>query len=356
MTKERYVELDLAKGVGILFVIIGHIQYISEDFRNFIVAFHIPLFFIIAGMLICIQEEDKKSLAKTVVKKGRSILQPYFIFSLIFIIAQYVAYRMGSTITLQLVKENIYLTVIFYGMSVIWFLGALFAGETAFLVVIKSFKKKWTLICLILWAVVSCLANRYLQYFSETYRELPYIRYLAYFLQMVIRIGIIAFFVGAGYYLWLIRQRIKINSLAAGIFGILCLFATVFISRLNGGVDLHYLVFNHELLYFLGTFSGSLGILSICFGIKGFIKFPFLKILQFYGKNSLVVMLTHVDTYLMYASTIVVMHFNKDIQEYQGNIRFCTELFFLVAGAEAVIIFIINRYFPWMVGKRRRRS
>ena len=142
MTKERYVELDLAKGVGILFVIMGHIQYISDNFRNFIVAFHIPLFFIIAGMLICIHEEDKKSLAKTVMKKGRSILQPYFIFSLIFIIAQYEAYRIGSSITLELVKQNIYLTLIFYGMSVIWFLGALFAGEMAFLVVIKSFKKK----------------------------------------------------------------------------------------------------------------------------------------------------------------------------------------------------------------------
>lgn len=356
MTKERYVELDLAKGVGILFVITGHIQYISENFRNFIVAFHIPLFFVIAGMLICIHEEDKKSLAKTVMKKGRSILQPYFIFSLIFIIAQYVAYRIGSSITLELVKQNIYLTLIFYGMSVIWFLGALFTGEMAFLAVIKIFRKKWTPLVLILWMVISCIANRALQYYRGIYGNLPYTNYLAYFLQMIIRIGIIAFFVGVGFYLWMCRQKVKIFSPAAGIFGIICLFITVLISRLNGGVDLHYMVFHNEFLYFCGTITGSIGVLGICYGLRNFIKFPLLKVLDFYGKNSLIVMLTHVDTYLMYASTIVVMHFNKDIADYQGNVRFCTELFLLVAAAEAVVIFVINRYFPWMVGKKRRRK
>lgn len=356
MAKERYVELDLAKGVGILFVIMGHIQYISENFRNFIVAFHIPLFFIIAGMLICIHEEDKKSLAKTVMKKGRSILQPYFIFSLIFIIAQYEAYRIGSSITLELVKQNIYLTFIFYGMSVIWFLGALFTGEMAFLVVIKSFKKKWTPSVLVLWMIISCIANRALQYYKGIYGSLSYMNYLGYFLQMVIRIGIIAFFVGLGFYFWMFRQKIKISSLAAGLTGVAALFATVFISRLNGGVDLHYMVFHNEFLYFCGTVTGSIGVLGICYGLKDFIKFPLLRILEFYGKNSLIVMLTHVDTYLMYASTIVVMHFNKDILDYEGNIRFCTELFLLVTAAEAVVILVINRYFPWMVGKKRRRK
>lgn len=356
MIRERYVELDLAKGMGILFVILGHIQYISENFRNFIVAFHIPLFFIIAGMLICIHEEDKASLAKTVMKKGRSILQPYFIFSLIFIIAQYEAYLVGSSITLELVKQNIYLTLIFYGMSVIWFLGALFAGEAGFLAVIKICRKKWTPLVLVLWMIISCIANRCLQYYSGIYGSAPYMNYLMYFLQMIIRIGIIAFFVGLGFYFWLWKQKIKISSLAAVVLGIIFLLVTVLISRLNGGVDLHYMVFHNEFLYFCGTISGSMGILGVCYGLKGFIKFPLLKALEFYGKNSLIIMLTHVDTYLMYASTIVVMHYNKDILDYQGNFRFCTELFLLVLAAETVIIFVINHCFPWMVGKRRRRK
>lgn len=355
MTKERYVELDLAKGAGILLVITGHIQYISENFRNFIVAFHIPLFFIIAGMLIRIQEEDKKSLAKTVIKKTRSILQPYFIFSLIFIIAQYIAYRIGSSMTLELVKENIYLTVIFFGMSVLWFLGALFAGEMAFLIVIKSCKRKWTPFVLVLWAVLSCAANRYLQYYSGVYGERPY---LMYFCMMIIRIGIVAFFIGFGFYFWKIWQKMKVAPFWSFLEGgVLCLAATGWISRVNGGTDLHYLIFHHETLYFAGAILGSTGVVGIAYGIKGLMKYPvlkqLLKVLEFYGKNSLIVMMTHVDTYLMYASTILVMHFNQDISDYNGNAAFCAELFLLVTAAEGIVILIVNRWFPWMIGKKR---
>ena len=324
MTKERYAELDLAKGAGILLVITGHIQYISEDFRNFIVAFHIPLFFIIAGMLIHIQEEDKKSLAKTVMKKSRSILQPYFIFSLIFIVAQYIAYRIGSSITLELVKQNIYLTVISFGMSVLWFLGALFIGEMTFLAVIKSCKKKWTPMILFIWMILSCFANRCLKNYNGIYGERPYLNY---FYMMIIRIGIIAFFIGVGFYFWEIREKIRIVPWLAGLTGVLCLAATVVISRINGGVDLHFLILHHEVLYFAGAILGSMGIVGIAYGLKKFVKFPLLKVLEFYGKNSLIVMMTHVDTYLMYVSTIFVMHFNKDILDYNGNVKFCIELF-----------------------------
>lgn len=355
MTKKRYAQLDIAKGIGALLVITGHIQYISEGFRDFIVAFHIPLFFIIAGMLICIQEEDKKSLAKTVIKKSRSILQPYFIFSLIFIVAQYEAYRIGSTITLELVKQNIFLTCIMYGMSVMWFLGALFVGELAFLGVIKICKKRAP-VCFVIWLIISCIANRYLQYFCAIHADMPHISYWMYFFQVIIRIGIIATFIGVGFYLWRLRKKVKVAPWAAGIVGVFALLVTVWISRINGGVDLHFLVFNNELLYFAGAILGSVGIIGISTAVKDLYKFPLFRLLGFYGKNSLIVMLTHVDTYVMYASAILVMHYNKHITDYYGNIEFCIKLFLLVAFIEAIAIFIINRFFPWMVGKERREK
>ena len=355
MTKKRYAELDIAKGIGALLVITGHIQYISEGFRDFIVAFHIPLFFIIAGMLICIQEEDKKSLAKTVMKKCRSILQPYFIFSLIFIVAQYEAYRIGSTITLELVKQNIFLTCIMYGMSVMWFLGALFAGELAFLGVIKICKK-WAPVCFVIWLIISCIANRYLQYFCAIHADIPHISYWMYFFQVIIRIGIIVTFIGVGFYLWRLRKKVKVAPWAAGIVGVIALLVTAWISRINGGVDLHFLVFNNELLYFAGAILGSVGIIGISTSVKDLYKFPLFGLLGFYGKNSLIVMLTHVDTYVMYASAILVMHYNKHITDYYGNIEFCIKLFLLVAFIEAIAIFIINRFFPWMIGKERREK
>lgn len=354
MTKKRYVELDLAKGAGILLVIIGHIQYIGGNLRNFIVAFHIPLFFIIAGMLLQIQREDEKSLAKTAVKKARSVLQPYYIFSLLFILLQYVMYRFGRSMTLEMIKQNIYLTVISCGMSVLWFLGALYVGEIAFLFVIKLCKKRLTPLILLIWAALSCLAGRWLQYDSGFYIENFYLTYLCI---TVIRIGIIAFFIGFGYYFWLLWQKIRIMPLAAFAGGALCLMITVWISRLNGGVDLHYLIFQQEGLYFAGALLGSIGVIGVACGAAEGMKYPvckqILKLTEFYGKNSLIVMMTHVDTYLMYAATVLVMHFNKDISDYYGNFRFCAELFLLVTAAEGIVVLVINRWFPWMIGKRQ---
>jgi len=356
MAKERYVELDIAKGIGSLLVIMGHIQYISTDLRGFIVAFHIPLFFIIAGMLIHINHEDEKRLRETAKKKGKSILQPYIIFSILFLLIQFVLYKSGKFITLEMIRQNIYLTVIFYGMSVLWFLASLFAGEMLFLLAVKSCKKKWTFLILLVWVFISCFANRYLQNYSAFYGDRTLVLYLSFLGQMILRIGIAAFFIGIGFYLWMLKEKIKITGWAAGLVGILCLGLTIVISRINGVTDLHYLIFHNEILYFMGAVLGSLGVIGISYSVKEFVRFPVFRLLQFYGKNSLIVMLTHVDTYLMYVSTIVVMHFNKDILEYNGNIRFCTELFLLVTIAEGIGIIMINRWFPWMIGKNSGRK
>lgn len=352
MAKKRYVELDIAKGIGSLLVIMGHIQYISTDLQEFIVAFHIPLFFIVAGMLIYINHEDDKRLWETAKKKGRSILQPYVIFSVLFLIIQFVLYKSGKFITLEIIKQNIYLTVIFYGMSVLWFLAALFAGEMTFLGIIKCCKRKWTFWVLLAGVFIACLANRFLQNYTAVYSDRTFVIYLSFLGQMILRIGIVAFFIGIGFYLWMLKEKITITGWAAGPAGVVCLGLTVVISQVNGVTDLHYLIFNHEILYFLGAVLGSIGVIGVSYSLKEFVGFPLLKLLQYYGKNSLIIMLTHVDTYLMYISTIVVMHFNKDILEYQGNVRFCTELFLLVTAAEGIGIIIINRWFPWMIGKK----
>lgn len=353
MAKERYVELDIAKGIGSLLVIMGHIQYISTGFRAFIVSFHIPLFFVAAGMLIYINHEDEKRLWETAKKKGRSILQPYVIFSILFLLIQLALYKFEESITLELIRQNIYLTLIFYGMSVLWFLAALFAGEMAFLGVVKWCKKKWALLVLAAWVLIACIANRYLQSYSAIYGDRTSAVYLSFLGQMILRIGIVAFFIGIGFYLWMFKEKITMTGWAAGLVGAACLGLTIVISQINGVTDLHYLIFHNEFLYFSGAVLGSIGVIGISYSLKEFAKFPLLKLLQFYGKNSLIVMLTHVDTYLMYFSTIIVMHFNKDILEYNGNVRFCTELFLLVTIAEGIGIIIINEWFPWMIGRKR---
>jgi acyltransferase len=47
----REVYLDIVKGIGILLVVIGHLQ-LDNVIRNFIYAFHMPLFFYVGGGIV----------------------------------------------------------------------------------------------------------------------------------------------------------------------------------------------------------------------------------------------------------------------------------------------------------------
>lgn len=48
MQKKNYI--DIAKGIGIILVILGH-SGVNSEIKDFIYGFHMPLFFVISGYL-----------------------------------------------------------------------------------------------------------------------------------------------------------------------------------------------------------------------------------------------------------------------------------------------------------------
>ena len=49
--KERIGYYDIARGLGIIFVVIGHIDTFYVPFRNVVISFHMALFLMVSGML-----------------------------------------------------------------------------------------------------------------------------------------------------------------------------------------------------------------------------------------------------------------------------------------------------------------
>ena len=49
---ERIAWIDAAKGIGILLVVLGHTFNIPVWLHNWIYSFHMPLFFLLAGLII----------------------------------------------------------------------------------------------------------------------------------------------------------------------------------------------------------------------------------------------------------------------------------------------------------------
>ncbi len=78
--KNRQTWLDVLKGIGIILVIYGHV-YQNEIFVQFVYAFHMPLFFVAAGWLY--KEYD---VIYYVRHKFYTVLIPYYSFGMITII------------------------------------------------------------------------------------------------------------------------------------------------------------------------------------------------------------------------------------------------------------------------------
>ncbi len=74
--KKRIHYLDIAKGLGILLVIVGH-SHCPKELRNFIYLFHMPFFFFLSGYLLT----RKRRFIEFLIGRIRYLLIPYFMFA-----------------------------------------------------------------------------------------------------------------------------------------------------------------------------------------------------------------------------------------------------------------------------------
>ena len=140
--KERYKELDLMKGIGILLVYIGH----SFNFTNFkwtkiffflgstTYSFHMPLFFFISGLLSNTNKEI--NLEKFYKGKLKRLLIPYLFINLIDFIPRTLFPKLVNS-EFGGLKE-----VLLYGTKISWFVYTLFIIFMIFPILDKYILKK----------------------------------------------------------------------------------------------------------------------------------------------------------------------------------------------------------------------
>lgn len=81
MAENRNIALDIAKGIGILLVIVGHTAGMKHIGHELIYSFHMPLFFIIAGYLY--HRQDIKTL---IAKSAKRLLIPWIVAILLQVV------------------------------------------------------------------------------------------------------------------------------------------------------------------------------------------------------------------------------------------------------------------------------
>jgi acyltransferase len=149
MQSERTHWIDIARGIGIIFIIYAHMLG-SKDPRYLFYAFHIPLFFFLSGV---VYNPKKYGNFLTFLKKSiKGLLVPYFIFAFISFILWLVGLKTLNFFSPEIIKQ--FLSIFYansnYGLmafnDVLWFLPALFVTRILFALIVNFSAKTKTLV------------------------------------------------------------------------------------------------------------------------------------------------------------------------------------------------------------------
>ena len=91
MDSKRDASVDIAKGIGILFVIGGHCGFDIPDFPTY--SFHMPLFYFIGGFFLT----PRRSFAEVIIHRSKTLLFPYVKYNLFFGIVSFLLSFIGIT-------------------------------------------------------------------------------------------------------------------------------------------------------------------------------------------------------------------------------------------------------------------
>lgn len=277
MMSKRIDALDLAKGIGIILVIIGHCIPIKSVPCQIIFTFHMPLFFLISGYFFR-TEEKFPTLIK---KKSKSLLWPFVrYFSLGLAVTLIVpAWRSGLSWA-GIKKDLILADPNAVHNSSIWFLVALFF----------VFILAWVLLKTPLWLNLPVIAALYffgMWYASNKFRVFGYAR-LPFNLDVVpvaILFFVTGFYMKKAGILQILTRSFIYETLSFIVFSVITGIAYIN----NGYVNLHGLKFGNPFWFVTGGLAGTFAILSLCCLISRLRGFASIlkKLLLWYGRRSL---------------------------------------------------------------------
>ena len=118
--REKHLEyIDMVKGIGIALVVIGHSTYVSEPVLTWLTSFHMPLFFVVSGILFAYKKSEAEPFGAYVRKRFCGMILPYFWFSLIYLAVDcYYLYAHPEVIDRAFIRSAVLKAVSFYGIYV----------------------------------------------------------------------------------------------------------------------------------------------------------------------------------------------------------------------------------------------
>lgn len=342
MLKERKQFIDFAKGIGIILVVLGHLDTGGQLSREMIYAFHMPLFFILSGIFAKTKSDYKSYLKKSFC----TLYIPYLFFTVMDTVIFSALNLLRHQSVSALIKSNLFALIGFdfkVNNRPLWFLFALFVIRIAYYFIDKNKSVKYL-------SAILCVAFVFLQN-SGVFSPLKN----CVFIMAVPGLAFYIFGNLLGKYILNLDKIIdenKDNSFVRYILSVLSVIGLfvllAFTAHANGSIDMTVYKFGNAVLYFMNAFIGSFAVLILSVLLSKIRVFS--KPLIFYGSNSIIIMICH---YYICRTVIpsAMSHFGLSDYIYHP----ITQLISLIAILLIMIpvIQIANRYFYFLFGKRK---
>lgn len=338
-TVHRIEEFDIARGIAILLVVVGHALPVGSYGRIFIYSFHIPLFFVLAGLTMKDSGSSDRLLMRVLAEK--KLIAVYVYFTVIYLAYDLIS-RVGfQGFELDFIGWDLYQTVVLYGINVLWFVSSLFLARQFVRFIrmkVKNMKIQVLLVALIL--IVCCAVSSVLNRTAE-------MLWLNYLCVSFIRAVYAAGFVLVGV---LLRDHLLtwISHVGSGC----CIACAVVSLAINitcctcaGQADMHRMELGVWWLNLVISFTGTVSVICFSTVIK---KCEWLKRgLCFFGVNSLFIMLTH--EYLQIKKLLNLFLNTVLMIEYESMVHIVLQTLILIA-IEIVLCLTIKKYYDKVIG------
>jgi fucose 4-O-acetylase-like acetyltransferase len=320
--------VDIAKGLVILLVLLGHLLMSDALLKKSIYAFHMPFFFIAAGFFL-----PEKPFKQYLSRRFLTLIVPYFFFAMFY-----------GMLSLKNIPPMLYATnqsLLKSGSNgMLWFLPSLFF---ALLVghLLKNRIKGNLMLSII--TIVTCISLGYL--LNNQYHGGCLNMFRKWGLPFAIDVVLISSaFVLIGYLFayrnglqWL-NNRPRYQLAIMSLLVCVVLLSTFYETRkqypqmATGDLGNWY-------VYFVVAVIATMGILSFSCLLS---SFRWKRWLVWFGENSLTVFLVH---------RMLVGILNERIIHGSNNILLYILSFVLLCVFSTICTMIINKYFPYLVGK-----
>lgn len=301
--KRRLEYIDNAKGLLIIMMVCGHV-FLTGPVRQFIYTFHMPAFLIISGILS--NYSFPNSFLRFLKSRIYSLIIPFCFFEAIGVVTDIIC----NGVTLN-IKGYIYNTLTLNcNNGADGFLIHMFGAEIIFFLIQKVCKKDNIKIAsgLILMLIAFALP-------ADFRWEVRL---------MVIYCG----FKIIGFYFYK-------NEVFKKGFSVIAFIFTFLVSCIGLYVDNTYGNLINAIIYVFGALVGTYFILAVSKSIH-------FKPLEYIGKNSLIILGTH-NLFLLPLRAYVMPDF---------SVQFGIFAFIIIICVEFPVIYLCNRFVPFLVGKK----